>query len=154
MPFSAFSASLYIAVPATDRLTIVPALYGRFLYGEEFAFFTQNFTGGTYSGHYLEHQLPFYGFQPTEVVDNKFLATCVEVRYRLGQSHYLWVKGNVARISHSTLELIEWSKGMYMLGAAAGYSFDSPLGPIDVLVEYGLHPGAKFGFYINLGKYF
>ncbi|MFA7089925.1 MAG: patatin-like phospholipase family protein, partial [Bacteroidales bacterium] len=90
IPFSAFSASLYIAVPATDRLTIVPALYGRFLYGEEFSFFKQNFTGGTYTGHYLEHQMPFYGFQPVEVVDNKFLATCIEARYRLGQNHYFW----------------------------------------------------------------
>ena len=153
-PFSAISASLYVAVPVSDRWTLVPALYGRFLYGKEFAFPMQNFVGGTVAGHYLDHQLPFYGFRPTEVVDNKFIATAFEARYRIWNNHFLWVKGNVARISHSTLELIEWDKGMYMLGAAAGYSYDSPLGPIDVLVEYGLHPGAKFGVYINLGKYF
>lgn len=154
IPFSVFSASLYVAVPVTDRVTLVPSLYGRFLYGKEFSFPMQNFVGGTIGAHYLDHQLPFYGFRPTEVVDNKFLATCFEARYRIGNNHYVWVKGNAARISRSTLELIEWNKGMYMLGAAAGYSYDSPLGPIDVLVEYGLHPGAKFGVYINLGKYF
>ena len=153
-PVSAFSSSLYVAIPVSNRWTLVPALYGRFLYGKEFGFPLQNFVGGTIAGHYLDHQLPFYGFRPTEVVDNKFIATAFEARYRLFNNHYLWVKGNVARISRSTLELIEWDKGMYMLGAAAGYSYDSPLGPIDVLVEYGLHPGAKFGVYINLGKYF
>ncbi|MDD2824876.1 MAG: patatin-like phospholipase family protein [Bacteroidales bacterium] len=154
IPFSAFSASLFVAVPVAHRVTLVPALYGRFLYGEQFAFPMQNFVGGNIGGHYLDHQLPFYGFLPTEVVDNKFLATGLEARYRMGNNHYVWVKGNVARISRSTLELIEWKKGMYMLGAAAGYSYDSPLGPIDIMVEYGLHPGAKFGVYVNLGKYF
>jgi len=153
-PISALSFSLNIAIPVTDRWTLVPALYGRFLYGKEFAFPMQNFVGGTQEAHYLDHQLPFYGFRPTEVVDNKFLATAFEARYRIWNNHFLWVKGNVARISHSMLELIEWDKGLFMLGAAAGYSYDSPLGPIDVLVEYGLHPGAKFGVYINLGKYF
>lgn len=154
IPFSAFSGSLYVAVPITDRMTLVPSIYGRFLYGREFSFPMQNFVGGTIGAHYLDHQLPFYGFRPTEVVDNKFLATCFEARYRVGNNHYVWAKGNVARISRSTLELIEASKGMYMLGAAVGYSYDSPLGPIDVLLEYGLHPGAKFGVYVNLGKYF
>lgn len=153
-PFSSYTTTVSTAIPATERITLVPAFYGRFIFGDEFAFVYQNYAGGNITSHYMDFQMPFYGSKPTEVVDNKYLSTAFTARYRLGKYHYVWAVANVARISHTVLELIDWNKGMNKLGGALGYSFDSPLGPIDVMLEYGLHPGSKYGFYINFGKHF
>ncbi|MDD4258059.1 MAG: patatin-like phospholipase family protein [Bacteroidales bacterium] len=153
-PFSSYTTTVSAAIPATERLTLVPAFYGRFIFGDEFAFVYQNYAGGNITSHYMDFQMPFYGSKPTEVVDNKYLSTAFTARYRLGKYHYIWAVANVSRISHTVLELIDWNKGMNKLGGALGYSFDSPLGPIDVMLEYGLHPGSKYGFYINFGKHF
>lgn len=152
--FYALSASLYGAVSTTERLTFVPGIYGRFVFGEQLNPLYQNYVGGSMSGRYLEHQMPFYGFTPTAITDKKFAAIYLEARYRIGNSHYVWVKGNLARINETVIDMIEWVKGSYMAGAAFGYSYNTPLGPLDLMVTYGLHPGAKYGFYINLGKYF
>lgn len=153
-PFLATNASISVAIPIKNRFTLIPTLYARFLFGNEFAPHLRNLVGGTFGGHYLEHQMPLYGFKSLVSVDNKFVATGLKARYRAGKNHYVWLVGNIARISNSVLELIEWSKGQYMAGAALGYSYDSPLGPIDVVLEYGGAPSSRFGVFINLGKYF
>lgn len=153
-PFYALSTSLYGAVSVGQRLTFVPGIYGRFVFGEQLNPLYQNYVGGNMSGRYLEHQMPFYGFTPTAITDKKFAAIYLEARYRFGNSHYIWIKGNVARTNRTVIDMIEWEKGSYMTGAALGYSYNTPLGPLDMMVTYGLHKGSKFGFYINLGKYF
>lgn len=154
LPFASIAGKLYTAIPFGERFTFVPGVYGRFLWGEETAALYQNYVGGTMGSLYLDHQMPFYGFKPLAVVDNKFLAVSVEARYRLGGNHYVWAKANAARVTHTIADMIIWDQGDYMLGGALGYSFRTPLGPIDAVLEYGLHPGAKYGFYLNFGKYF
>lgn len=153
-PFSILAGSVSAAIPVTSWLTILPSLYGRFIYGAQFAPHLQNLMGGTFGSHYIDHQMPLYGFKPLVVTGNKTIATGLKTRYEVAKNHYLWAIVNVARMSQTTLDLIEWNKGRYLGGVAAGYSFNSPLGPIDILAEYGLHPGSKFGIFINIGKYF
>jgi len=153
-PFSVLSGSLSVAVPLTSRITLLPSLYARFIYGSQFAPHLQNAMGGPFSGHYIDHQMPLYGFKPMVVTGNKSIASAIKTRFQVEKNHYLWAVVNVARMSQTTLDLIEWNKGRYLGGVAAGYSYNSPVGPIDIFAEYGLHPGSKFGIFINIGKYF
>ncbi len=153
-PFSVLTASLSTAIPIKPRFTLIPSLYGRFLYGREFAPQLRNLVGGTVGGHYLDHQMPLYGFKPVVSVDDKLVATGIKARDRVQKNHYVWLVANAARVSRATLDLIEWGTGKYLAGAALGYSYDSPIGPIDVMIEYGVHPGSRFGFFVNLGKQF
>lgn len=153
-PFSSITSSLFGAIPASNRLTIVPGGYFRILRGSLIPYSYQNYIGGPYQGMYMDHQMAFYGIKPTEIVDQKMLAACLEARYRIGGNHFVWVKANAIRISHTVLEMIEWDKGNFQAGGAIGYSYNSLFGPIDVMLDYGTQVGKKVGFYINFGKRF
>jgi NTE family protein len=78
----------------------------------------------------------------------------LELRCRIAPNHYVWIKGNNAGINNLFTEYFDTNSGYYLWGGAIGYSLNSPVGPLDVMINFSNHKGGDGEFYINLGKYF
>lgn len=149
-PFSAIAGSLEKAWSPTDRFTLLPALYGRVLVGKRFPFSYRNYMGGEVTGRYMPQQLPFVGVRHLEMFDNSVVALRMKLRYRLGANHYLTATANYAKQDGCFFDLLG---GDDVWGGGVSYSYDSMVGPIEVLFDLSDWE-KKFGCYFSLGYYF
>lgn len=153
-PFFTAAFSIEKAIPAGNRFTVIPAVHSRLIIGLESAYPYKNFIGGLHPGRYIDDQLAFTGLNLTQLVDKQVFIAALEARYKIGNNHYVWLKGNYAHCVNNVEKFLDFSEGKFIVGAALAYSFNSPFGPIDVVFNYSNYNPKKFGFYLNVGKYF
>lgn len=149
-PFSALFADFQPAVRLTRRVYLMPALYGRVLFGREIGIPYLNCMGGEVAGRYLNQQLPFYGIHNLELFDNSLIVGRLSLRYRLGMRHYLILTGNYAKQADNFFDIL---KGDDIWGGGAGYAYNSIVGPISITFDLS-NWEKKLGLYFNLGYYF
>lgn len=149
-PFSSLAASFGAAFSPTRRFTLMPAVYGRVLIGREVPFAYLNYMGGEVAGRYMSQQLPFTGIHKLEAFDNTVLVGKLQLRYRIGSKHYVSLKANYAKQDNNFFDILG---GSDIWGGGAEYSYDSLIGPIDILFDIS-NWDKNLGFYFNLGYYF
>lgn len=149
-PFSAISLNFGSALKLSRRVYILPSVYGRVLVGKDIPYPYLNCMGGEVGGRYMAQQLPFIGIHNMELFENTLLATRVDVRYRLGANHYVSLRGNYAKQEDNFFDILG---GDDIWGGGVGYSYNSLIGPIDVMFDMS-NWNKKLGFYFNLGYYF
>ncbi len=153
-PFISADLSLLGVIPAGKKFAIISSFDGRYLNRNDVPFHCENFIGGIIPGYYIDKQLPFFGMNTVAVVPKRVSVISAQLRYKIGSSHYLWIKGNVASLNNLFMEFFDTNNGYYIWGGATGYSFNSPVGPLDVMINFSNYKGGNAGLYINLGKYF
>ena len=153
-PFRSTELSLLGVVSAGKRFTMSGSFYGRFLSRSDIPFSCENFVGGIIPDYYVEGQLPFYGISSVAAVSKRVSIITLELRCKIAPNHYVWIKGNNAGINNLFMEYFDASNGYYLWGGAVGFSLNSPVGPLDMMINFSNHKGGDGGFYINLGKYF
>ena len=109
----------------TNRFSILPSVYGRFLIGKEIPYSKLNAMGGDVPSRFLQQQLPFVGINNVE----------------------LTLTGNYALSSHKVSGLL---KEKTMFGCGVGYGLDSIFGPLEASINYANHAD-KVSMYVNLG---
>ena len=149
-PFSALDGSFAAVVPVTNRFSILPSFYGRVLIGRDIPFAYLNYMGGVVGGRYRSQQLPFVGIQHLETFDNTVLVWKAKFRYRIGSNHYAIAMVNYAKDDDRFFDILG---GTDLWGGGLSYSYDSLIGPIDVVFSLS-NWDKKLGFYFNLGYYF
>lgn len=149
-PFSAASASWEAACALSNRLCLLPSLYGRVLIGHDVAGIYWNALGGEVHGRYMPQQLSFVGITGTEIVPKSLIAAKLKVRQRIGKEHYLSLLGNVAVMDDRFQDIL---KGRYIYGIGLGYGFNSKFGPLEASVGYTDWTD-RARCYVNLGFYF
>ena len=149
-PFSALSLNFTPVIAVSDRLKMLPAVYGRVLIGNNPAYSYLNCMGGTVFGRYAAQQIPFLGINHVGVFENSLLVGRLELRQRAGRKHYFSLVGNYAMQDDSFFDIFG-RKGIW--GGGVGYSRDSYLGPIDLMFSLS-DWNKKLEFYFNLGFYF
>lgn len=149
-PFSALSADFRPAVRLTRRVYLMPALYGRMLFGQEIGLPYLNCMGGEVAGRYMNQQLPFYGIHNLELFKNSLVVGRLSLRYRLGMRHYLILTGNYAKQSDNFWNIL---KGNDIWGGGVGYAYNSFVGPISLTFDMS-NRNSDLGVYFNLGYYF
>ena len=149
-PFSAISANFATTLRLANRVYLLPSVYGRILAGRNVPYPYLNCMGGDVAGRYMAQQLPFIGIHHVELFENTVLAARMDVRYRLGSNHYVSLKANYAKEEDSLWDIF---KGDDVWGGGIGYSYNSLVGPIDVLFDLS-NWEKKLGFYFSLGYYF
>lgn len=149
-PFSAISVDFQPAIRMTNRVYLMPAVYGRVLIGKNIPYPYLNCMGGEVNGRYLSQQLPFYGIHNVELFDNSLLVGRMAIRYRLWSKHYVTLAGNYAKQADSFFDIL---KGDDIWGGGLNYSYNSIIGPIGVTFDMS-DWDRKFGVYFNLGYYF
>lgn len=146
-PFSAIKGYCEGVVRMSNRFSILPAIYGRFLIGKGVPYSKLNAMGGDVQSRFLQQQLPFVGINSVELMDNSLLIGTMKFRQRMGSVHYLTLTGNYALSSHKVSGLL---KEKSMFGCGVGYGLDSMFGPLEASFNYANH-AEKVSMYVNLG---
>jgi NTE family protein len=149
-PFYAVKASCVGAIPVTHRFSVLPAVYGRFLIGDDIPYSKYNAIGGEVAGRFLSQQFPFTGINNVQLTDNALLVGSVKFRQRMGSIHYVTLTQNYALSAPKWTQL---NKGQTMYGFGIGYGMNSMFGPLEASLNYANHAD-KVSLYINLGYYF
>lgn len=149
-PFSAISADFTGVISLTNRFKFLPSVYGRVLIGHDVAYPYLNYMGGNMAGRFMSQQLPFWGISHVELFDNALLVAKLHFRQRMGARHYISLVGNYALQDDNFFDILG-KKGI--LGGGIGYSYDMPLGPMEVAFSMS-DLTEKLNFYFNLGFYF
>ena len=149
-PFSAISGAFEGVVPVSDRFSVLPGIYGRFLIGRNIPLPKMNTMGGDIMHQYIPDQLPFIGSTHIELMDHSLLIGAIKLRQRIGKTHYLSLTGNYALSSNDIKDLL---KEKSMFGCGLGYGMDSIFGPLEATLNFTNHSN-KVNLYINLGYRF
>ena len=153
-PISDVSLNVKGYISASDRLTFIPALYGRVMFGYDgHELWYNNVAGGNMAGRYLNHQMPFVGMLSTIELGPAALLYSVEARYRILKKSYVSLQADLMS-SSSRSELAGLFSNGYSathyvgVGTAVGYS--SVIGPITLHVGWNSYQHAVHG-YLNIG---
>ncbi len=149
-PFSAVAGAFEGVIPVSNRFSILPSLYGRFLIGKNIPYSKKNALGGDILEQYLPYQLPFAGTMNVHLMENSLIIGGMKFRQRMGSIHYLTLSGSYALSSHKIEGLFSEQN---MFGCAITYGVDSMFGPLEATLNYTNHSD-KVGLYINLGYKF
>lgn len=142
---------LKAAIPLGSRVTLIPQLWNRWLFGEPgMRSFYKNYVGGTMYGRYTQSQMPFIGINNTYLGSSKVDIVRADVRVNLFKQHYATLYANY---------LFSWydfgpdSDLEHYLGLGAGYSINTIIGPVEFLVHWS-NLSRKIGFHFSLGYAF
>ena len=149
-PFSIVSGSFEGVVPITERFALLPSIRGRLIFGTNIPFSKMNLMGGDTMEQYLPDQLPFFGTNQVELMDNTLLIGGMKLRQKIGNTHYLTLAGNYALSSGKIKNILREEN---MFGCSIGYGMDSMFGPLEASFNY-TNRSKDVGFYINLGYKF
>lgn len=149
-PFSAVAGAFEGVVPVSNRFSILPSVYGRFLIGKNIPYSKCNTMGGDILEQYLPYQLPFAGTMNVQLMNHSLIIGGLKFRQRMGSIHYLTLSGSYALTSRKLSGLLNEQN---MFGCAITYGVDSMFGPLEATLNYTNHSD-KVGFYINLGYKF
>jgi NTE family protein len=149
-PFSSISGAFTGVVPLSNRFSVLPGVYGRFIIGRNIPLCKMNVMGGDIMRKYLPDQLPFIGSTHIELMEHSLIIGAIKFRQRIGNVHYLSLTGNYALSSHKIKDLL---KERSMFGCGFGYGMDSMFGPLEATLNYTNHSN-KLNLYINLGYKF
>ena len=149
-PFSIVSGSFEGVVPITERFALLPSIRGRLIFGTNIPFSKMNLMGGDTMEQYLPDQLPFFGTNQVELMDNTLLIGGMKFRQKIGNIHFLTLAGNYALSSGKIKNILREEN---MFGCSIGYGMDSMFGPLEASFNY-TNRSKDVGFYINLGYKF
>ena len=144
--FATFSGQGSLAVPVFSFLTFIPHGDFRFILGDNIPVPFANALGGYMRGRYVSHQIPFAGIDNAAFRRNYITTVGADLRFNLAQNHYITFKGNWAYDFNS---FSEFENGERIMGAAAGYTYNSFIGPISAYGHWSSLTG--FGAYISVG---
>lgn len=148
---STIQASFETVVPVTNRFSILPAVYGRFLfYDGDTPYSKYNTLGGDVTDRFLLDQIPFYGINGCQIMDDFLVVGALKLRQRMGGVHYLHFTTNYALSSERLVDLFAERS---IMGFGLGYGMNSMFGPLEATFNY-TNRSKKVGFYINLGYKF
>ena len=141
------------ALPVSRKFTLMPSVAGRLLPNRNTHLNNLNVIGGidTY-GHYMEHQIPFAGVNHIQIVPNNILVLGMRVRHNVTTNNYMFGIANSA-LAGNALEKIVTVNSTNMYGAAIGYGYKSPIGPIEFNLNWS-NITESVGAFLNIGYMF
>lgn len=149
-PFASLSYDVELPFSIGRRFTVIPALQGRFLFGNNVSPIYQNYGGGHLNSRYLEQQIAIPGVQNVQIFDNALGFAKLDLRYRIGKNHYTYLLGGYGRDSEK-LHKIDHGSNIWFVGAK--YSYNTPIGPVSGEIDYA-NVTKRVTLFFNLGYYF
>lgn len=112
-----------------------------------------SFFSGGFGQVYQANIQPFFGYNRMELQGDGLHSALVEVHWQFSQNHYLKALGNAGVGTNViNLEKLEFET-TYIDGFGAGYAYDSPIGPIQLLASHSTQLN-QWRFYFYLGYWF
>ncbi len=133
----------------TNRLSFLPKLFVGGLWStdnsSEYAYYF--IIGGSNQKEYANSVympgVPFSAF-----IINNVAITYLDLRYKLWDSHYIYLRPNAALVSNYFEELL--TNSILIFSASVGYTYNSPIGPIGLQLNTSTL-NKELGLYINIG---
>jgi len=132
------------------RLSFIPQLNARLVFGNNPAAPITNVLGGDMRGRYLEQQIPFVGLNDMAIMRNHLLVGRLDARYKLFKNQYVSLMGNVA-YDFSSFKTI--GEGRLFTGVGLGYAYDSIAGPLKAQLHWS-SVTKRVGLYLSFGYNF
>jgi len=111
------------------------------------------FVGGNKNNLRRNH-IPFVGYSLGEIIGPDFIRLKLGMNYRLYKNLQLEILGNGMLSSDSFQEmtdaLVEFSKESFHVGYGGGFTYNTPLGPLNVFLA-GNNKDSRLTWYINFG---
>ena len=153
-PEVGYTFQAYIT-PGNGRFTIIPHVYGRWVFNSPFYYNLYNVAGGEIEGRHFENQMPFIGLNTVEYAGDKSSVIRADLRYNFYGKHYLTAMYNI---------LADWNFLGYdfnfflseiVQGAGIKYSYNSPVGPISLTGQWARRYAENlWGVYFSFGYNF
>lgn len=140
------------AIQMGSRVTFQPSLWGRFMTNPDYyRLGDMNMIGGTVGmSHYAPQQLPFAGVNNYELAGDKVGIVDLNLRCRIAKNQYLF---GIADYGRTSVELKDFFNEREMLGAAVGYGYKTPIGPVEFNLNWS-DVTDKLGWWLNIGYVF
>ena len=146
------NANWRMAFPIGRYITLQPMIYGRMLFGssEIVPYVFGNTIGTQWFNHYVEQQMPFAGIGNIEYVQRHFVATQIQLQYRMTTNNYVQLQVAGAQQATHLDELLDHKT---LIGCQAAYYYNTMFGPIGASVGYS-NRTRKAYLYLNIGYEF
>ncbi len=149
--FSQIDGTISFATTFWDKLTLQYTSEAGFTLGEEDSEVFDYRLGG-YNKNFINTFYPMYGYDVSELTNQSFLRSELELRYRLFDKHYVTGLANFARVEKNVFldgELFKDIKSGY----AVGYGLETIVGPVEL--KYSWSPDHSEHYWLfNLGFWF
>lgn len=145
--YSAFDTQIKKIVPISSSIYCIPSIYGRLVFNANIPLIYSNMIGGEGYSLDFEQQIPFSGLIHTENINNAFGGMQIKFQHTFHKKQHLTLAGNYAISEH---HLSNFFHGKTIYGISVGYSYESPLGPIEGFLSYS-NKTKDLGFYLNIG---
>ena len=138
------------AFTVAERLTIVPSLNVRLLYGTRVPLPFANVIGGSMAGRYLDQQMPFMGIGNAVMTPNFMGIARADFRLRMSPNNYLTFTLNSGVGALHVQEVFFNEPAVTYTGCGLEYAYDSIVGPIRLNVNWSdlTH---RLGAYFSVG---
>jgi len=141
----------HMAIALSESTIINPSIEGRFIQDNNTYLNHCNFIGGIGTfGHYTMQQLSFAGVNYYQVAPNQLIVGGLNLRQHLSTNNYLFSQFNYGLGSS---ELTDILSQRHLFGAAIGYGYKTPVGPIDFNINWS-NVTKSLGFFMNIGYMF
>ncbi|QZT36978.1 patatin-like phospholipase family protein [Halosquirtibacter xylanolyticus] len=144
-------------IPVTDYLTIVPAVNFRMVTWDDLPCYLMTAMGGDPSVIQMNSQLPFIGLRNMQLLSQNALIFGSDFRFKIFKDNYITGLLNIAVNSDSFTAYHQSSDfGLIvypLVGAGVKYSYDSPIGPIELSVS-GSNHSSRVDAFFSLGYRF
>ena len=98
--------------------------------------FTDDFYLGGYRYNLRDKQVPFVGLHNHEMLYGNYLSGKLGFQYQVIPNLYLSALGNIIFVSDDFItfldEIISWEVGTHYIGAGAGFTYKTPVGPVSI----------------------
>lgn len=146
-----FKFASYVT-PGDIRLTFIPRVYARQIFGNPSYVMFYNGFGGMMPERLTDQQLPFVGINGYEVSTSNFIGIArLDTRYNFYGNHYL-----TAAVNHEWCCNLGGGKDAELVSKALGvgliYSYKTLMGPLSFQIHWSnLNIDSKWGAYLSLG---
>lgn len=149
-PSSVLDLNISQAFSVGKRVSVVGSLLGATTIGPDLDYPYSIFLGSM-GRNYINYIYPFIGYRFMELIGRNALVARADVHYQFVKKHYIVLRGNVGSREPTFDELL--SPVVLLDGYSLGYSYDSPLGPLEINVT-GSTNHSRISTYIALGFWF
>ncbi|MDC1106171.1 patatin-like phospholipase family protein [Prolixibacteraceae bacterium] len=144
-------------ITLADYLTWIPSVNFRMVTWDELPSYLMTSIGGDPSITQLPNQLPFIGLRNMQLLSQNGLIFGSDFRFKIFKDNYITGVVNIAVNSDSFTDYnqtVDYGQIVYpLVGAGVRYSYDSPIGPIELSVSGSNHSSRIDGFF-SVGYWF
>ena len=132
---------------------VAPKFYTRTAFHNRGELPFYNYIGGVQFGRYIAHQLPFVGISYASVLDNSASIVRLDFRKKFGKNHYVYGITNYLVVADKINHIYGTNSKDY-IGFGVQYSYNTPIGPLSLNLNWSNYKKNKVGAYLAFGYFF